>query len=142
MKYEGDRIRPPSPRPSPPGENSPNFLTRIAPINRGEGTLLRHGWRLFPLTPALSLGERENYRPAQSHPMIPVVGRFTVPGQGELAAGSPCGEGGRGRKVQTGTRRARSDAPYQENTGGNMRKRPKITLNHTAGRWKKAVSNN
>jgi hypothetical protein len=35
-----------------------------------------HGWHLFPLTPALSLGERENCRPAQSHPMIPAVGRF------------------------------------------------------------------
>jgi hypothetical protein len=35
---------------------------------------------------------------------------------------------------------ARSDEPYQENTGENMRKRPKITLNHTVGRWKKAVN--
>ena len=35
-----------------------------------------HGWHRFPLTPALSLGERENSRQSQSQPMVPVDGRF------------------------------------------------------------------
>ena len=31
-------------------------------------------WLPFPLTPALSLGERENRRPSQSQPVFPVAG--------------------------------------------------------------------
>ena len=49
-------------------------------IDHRMGALIILRLRLFPLTPALSLGERENNRPAQSHPMIPMVGRFTVQG--------------------------------------------------------------
>ena len=33
-------------------------------------------WLPFPLTPALSLGERGNRRQSQSQPMVPVDGRF------------------------------------------------------------------
>ena len=44
-----------------------------------------HGWSLFPLTPALSLGERENRRQLQRYPIISAAGRFTVQ-EGALAA--------------------------------------------------------
>ena len=65
------------PHPGPlPLERMRRNYSRIAPMNRGEGMLFHMAGHLFPLTPALSLGERENYRPAQSHPMIPAVGRF------------------------------------------------------------------
>jgi len=59
----------------------PEIDTRIAPMIRGGGTLNMNHWLPFPLTPALSLGERGNGRQSQSQPMIPAVGRFTVHGR-------------------------------------------------------------
>jgi hypothetical protein len=66
---------------TPSGRERPENISRIAPMNRGGRTMIRHGWHLFPLTPALSPGERENCRQSQSYSMIPAAGGATVHGE-------------------------------------------------------------
>ena len=50
----------------------------MAPMNQGGRTLIMNHWLLFPLTPALSRGERENHRQTSGKTTIPVIGWPTV----------------------------------------------------------------
>ena len=68
----GKSIRPPSPRPFPPGE--------------GEWSAVANKLRAFPLTPALSLRERGNIPPTRKKAKISVAIRFQVQVRGEWSA--------------------------------------------------------